>query len=472
MTTSQPDPTASGSPEEPAPVEASVTEPAPDQDTPSPGGEAPVTAPVEPVVVPRWVQAVVVAVALFALAGLARAAAPVLMLFLVAAVVALIVNPLVTRLHRGWMPRGIAIAVVFAAFFATVAGIVALLVRPVAAQVTALQADLPRLIDSANATLARVQQWLDERGIGVQIKRPGETGLETLQDTVLRGSEDIVAFTRDLVTLVAEAGFVLILILVIAIYMLLYGEKIGALVRRLMPPGDGTLDDDYPTRVQRAVFGYVRGQVMFSLIMGLSAGVALWLFGVLEIFPAGRTYAVFFGVFYGLMELIPYLGPVLGAAPAVLVALFQGEPLTALWLVLLFVALQQVEGHVVAPLVFGHSLRINPLLVILALLLGGHLQGIPGALLALPLAAIARETVIYLHRHLVMEPWGTPTAAALRARPASQPGPKPQPVTRKAPWSVRVAAAARDRWIRRRERSTAIPEADQPAASEEVPRAR
>jgi predicted PurR-regulated permease PerM len=177
------------------------------------------------------------------------------------------------------------------------------------------------------------------------------------------------------------------------------------------------------------VSGYVRGQAVFSLIMGVSAGAALWMFGTLGIFPAGRTYAVFFGVFYGLMELIPYLGPVLGATPPILVALMQGEPLTALWLVLLFVALQQVEGHIVAPQVFGHHLRINPLLVIFALLLGGHLHGVPGALVALPLAAVARETVLYLRRHLVLEPWGTPTAAALRSPPPAAPrvGPGVQP---------------------------------------------
>ncbi|QNE21058.1 AI-2E family transporter [Kribbella qitaiheensis] len=117
------------------------------------------------------------------------------------------------------------------------------------------------------------------------------------------------------------------------------------------------------------------------------------------------------------MELVPYLGPVLGAAPPVLVALLQGDPLTALWLVLLFIGLQQLEGHIVAPQVFGHRLRINPLLVMFALLLGGDLHGIPGALVALPIAAVARETVLYLRRHLLLEPWGTPSAAALTARP-------------------------------------------------------
>lgn len=405
-----------------------------------PGSEAgPQPTPgVEPVVVPRWVQPVVVAVALFALAGVAQAAAPVVLLFLVAAVVALIINPLVTLLQRARIPRGVAIIVVFAMFFAALAGSVALLVKPVSNQVVALEADLPRLVGSANSSLADVQTWLDDRGIGVQVKRPGKSALETLQASVLRGSGDLVSFTRHLVTQVAEAGFMLILILVISVYMLLYGRQIGGLTRQLMPPGNGTVEDDYPARVQQAVFGYVRGQIAFSLVMGLSAGVSLWVFGALGVFPAGRDYAVFFGVFYGLMELIPYLGPVLGSLPPTLVALFQGEPLTALWLVLLFVALQQVEGHVVVPLVFGRSLRINPLLVIFALLLGGHLQGIPGALLALPLAAIVKETVLYLHRHLVLEPWGTPSAATLRhPAPVATP-PPPSPGGSQA-WSVRLA---------------------------------
>jgi predicted PurR-regulated permease PerM len=396
------------------PFEELPGEPAPpDQEPLEPPPPVP-PARVEPVVVPRWMQFVVLTVALLGLSAVVRASRPVLLIFIVAAVIALILNPLVHLLQRGGSPRGMAIGAVYLGFFAVVAGSIALLVEPVSDQLAAFQRDLPGLVDSANASLAKVQQWIDARGVGVQIKRPGETALETFSNNVLRGSGDVVSFTQDLVTIVVEAGFALVLILVISIYMLLYGDQIGALVRRVMPPGDGTAEDDFPIRVQKAVFGYVRGQLTFSLIMGLSAGLALWLFGILGIFPDGQTYAVFFGAFYGFMELIPYVGPVLGAMPPVLVALFQGEPLTALWLVLLFVALQQLEGHVVAPMVFGHHLRINPLLVIFVLLLGGHLHGIVGALVALPLAAIARETTIYLRRHLVLEPWGTPTVQQLR----------------------------------------------------------
>jgi predicted PurR-regulated permease PerM len=399
-------------------------EPAPTDENPVGVEPALPSAEVEPVVVPRWVQVVVLTVALFAVSALGRAAGPVLLLFVVASVIALILNPLVKLLERRWLPRGATIAVVLVGFFGLLAGTIALLVNPVSEQIQAFQNDLPALIDNANATLMRLQESLDRRGLGIQIADRGETALETLRSNVLRGSGDMLAFARDLVTSILQAGFAMVLILVISIYLLLYSKQIGALVRRIMPPGDGTPEDDYPIRVQKAVFGYVRGQLVFSAVMGVSAGASLWVFGVLGIFPAGQTYAVFFGVFYGLMELIPYVGPVLGSAPAVLVALFQGEFLTAVWVALLFLVLQQLEGHVVAPQIFSHSLRINPIVVIFVLLLGGHLYGVVGALIALPLAAIARETTVYLSRHLVLEPWGTPSAAALReaeperARPA------------------------------------------------------
>ena len=132
----------------------------------------------------------------------------------------------------------------------------------------------------------------------------------------------------------------------------------------------------------------------------------MWLAGVIGLFPQGETYAVFFGVFYGLMELVPYIGPVLGAIPPVIVALVN-HPLDAVWVGIIFIALQQIEGHVVAPQIFSHSLRINPLLVLFALLLGASLYGVVGALIALPLMAILRATALYLRRHVELEPWGT-----------------------------------------------------------------
>ena len=106
------------------------------------------------------------------------------------------------------------------------------------------------------------------------------------------GSGELVAFTRDALQRLVEASIALILMIVVSVYMLLYGERIGDVVRRIVPRGDGTPEDDFPTRIQGAVFGYVRGQLLFSLIMGTSAGVCLWILGSLGIFPEGKTYAL------------------------------------------------------------------------------------------------------------------------------------------------------------------------------------
>jgi predicted PurR-regulated permease PerM len=374
-------------------------------------GEPPPVA-AQPVVVPRWVQLVMLPISILALWVVARAAGPVLLIFIAAGIVALILNPLVTFFQRGVRYRGLAVAAVYVGFFGFLGTAGYLAANPIADQAKSFQRDVPSIIDDANQNLADLQDWLDDKGINLKVKEQGETALETLQDKVVGGTSDIVSFGGDLVKTVVTAGFALILIFILSIYMLIYGERIGDVVRSIMPPGDGTPEDDYPTRVQRAVAGYVRGQLLFSTAMGTGAGLGLYLFGVLGIFPDGKTYAFAFGIFFGLMEMIPFVGPFLGALPPILVALFQ-DPLTALWVGLLFLALQQIEGHIVAPNVFGHTLRINPLFVIFSLLVGGEVAGFVGALLALPMAAVIRETAVYLRRHLVLEPWGTTEPATI-----------------------------------------------------------
>jgi predicted PurR-regulated permease PerM len=362
----------------------------------------------EPVVVPRWIQLVALPLLLLLGVAIIKAAGIVVLLFVTAAVIALILNPLVAGLQRAHLPRGIAIVCVYLGFLAALAAAGVLLANPISDQVTTLRDDVPSITDSANERLADVQDYFDRKGINVEIKTQGHTALDTLQDKVIGGTDSIVSFGTDLLTKLVTAGFGLILVFVLSVYMLIHGERIGALVRGVMPPGDGTREDDYPSRVVRAVAGYVRGQLLFSLVMGAGAGLGLWIFGVTGIFPDGKTYALAFGVWFGLMELVPYVGPFLGAVPPVLVALFQ-DPITAVWVALLFIGLQQIEGHIASPLIFGHALRINPLLVIFALLFGAELFGIIGALVALPVAAVVRETVVYLRQHLVLEPWGTMT---------------------------------------------------------------
>jgi predicted PurR-regulated permease PerM len=364
----------------------------------------PVAHPPPPVVVPRWVQLVLLPLALLGLWALARAVGTLLLILIVAALIALILNPLVQVLARGRIPRGLAILTVYLGGFAVVTGIGVLLASPASRQLSHFENNVPSLIRTANHDLANLQSWLNRRGINVHIEKQGQTALDTLQKNILKRSGAIVSFSRDLLTQLVTIAFDLVLILVLSIYLLVYGRQIGALARRIMPPGDGTPADDYPVLVQRAVSGYVRGQLLFSLTMGASAAISLAIFGLVGLFPDGERYALFLGVFYGLMEFIPYIGPIIGPAPAVILALFQ-HPISAVWLLILFVALQQLEGHVVAPQLFRISLRINPIVIIVGLLIGYKLYGIVGALVALPVLSVLRQTVVYLRRHLVLEPW-------------------------------------------------------------------
>jgi predicted PurR-regulated permease PerM len=363
---------------------------------------------VEPVVVPRWVQMVLLPLAIVGAYLVLRAAGKVVLLFTIAGLIALLLNPIVHYIQRGPLPRGAAVSIVMIALVAILAGIGFLLVNPISDQASTFQRNVPHWVDDANRSLSNLQDWLDRKNINLQVKEEGQTALQTLGDRIAGGTGDVVSFTRDALQTLVESVLALILIIVLTVYMLLYGDRIGTVVRAIVPPGDGTPEDDFPTRIQAALFGYVRGQLLFSLIMGTSAGVLLWILGTLGIFPDGKTYAVAFGAWYGFAELIPYIGPAIGAIPPVIVAALSGQPLDAVWLIIAFTVLQQLEGHVVAPQVFGQALRINPLLVIFALLLGGSIGGFVGAFIALPIAAIVRESVVYFYRHLKFQKWDLP----------------------------------------------------------------
>src|SRR3954451_6331964 len=391
---------------------AGVGEEAPERAQPLEDPPPAAPARVEPELVPRWVQLVLLPLAIVGAYELIQAAGPVLLVFVIAGLIALLLNPIVALLQKAHIPRGAAVAIVMVGLLAVLTGIGFLLANPISDQVGNFQRQVPHYVRDANNSLADVQTWLDRKHINIQIKSEGETALQTLGERVGGGAKSVVSFTRDALQTLVEASLALILVIVLTVYMLIYGDRIGAVVRAVVPPGDGTPADDFPTRVQASLFGYVRGQFLFSLIMGFSAGVMLWVLGSLGIFPEGKTYAVAFGAWFAFAELIPYVGPAIGAFPPVVIAALSDTPIDAVWLIIAFTVLQQLEGHVVAPNVFGQALRINPLLVIFALLLGGQLYGFIGAFIALPIAAVLRESLDYFRQNLRFESWDLPTAAA------------------------------------------------------------
>src|SRR5437868_4546370 len=254
--------------------------------------------------IPRWIQLVGLPLLLLLIWVVAGAARHVVFLCLVAALVALLLNPLVRGLGRVWIPRGLAVAIVYLSFAAAVALAIVALATVVVNQTRSASDRVDtyftkehgqRHRTSAERDLDGLQLWLDRHHLKrVQVRKQGREFLHNI------GTKDVRKYTTKAINWAEGAGiaafqllFSGILIVVISIYMLLdMGRLSGAIDRRFPPhPGSQAL----LPRMEHALAGYVKGQVLLSLIIGTSAGVGTWALGVTGLVPHADKYALLFG---------------------------------------------------------------------------------------------------------------------------------------------------------------------------------
>jgi predicted PurR-regulated permease PerM len=382
-----------------------------------------------PIAIPRWIQLVGLPLLLLLVWVVAGAVRHAVFLFLVALLIALLLNPLVRGLGRVWIPRGLAVAIVYLAF----AAVVALLVLALATVVVQQTRNASHRIDNyftvdaghppktgAEHDLSRLQTWLNGHHLRrVHVEQQGNKFLTSI------GTNDVTNYTKKALNWAEGAGvavvgllFSSLLVVVVSIYMLLDMHRLAGWADRRFPPAPGTTP--LIRRMEQAIASYVRGQLTLSLIIGVSAGVGLWVLGLLGLMPNGGRYAVAFGAWAGITELIPYIGPWLGGAPPVVYALVQ-HPLSALWVFLLFLAIQQLEGHVIVPKVMSHSLRLHPLLVIFGLLAGAEIYGFPGILVSLPLLAAGRAAWEFFAERVQLAKWEDGTDPLVEVDVVEQP---------------------------------------------------
>jgi len=133
---------------------------------------------------------------------------------------------------------------------------------------------------------------------------------------------------------------------------------------------------------------YIRGQLVLCVFIGAMTTISLMLLRV--------NFALLLGVIAGIFEVFPYVGPILGAIPALIVALFQ-SPITALWVLLAFVIIQQVENLILVPRIAGRSVQLHPAVIMVVLVMGNEIAGLWGMLVAVPATAIVRDLFKYLY---------------------------------------------------------------------------
>ena len=359
--------------------------------------------------VPRWIQLVGLPVLALLAWTLAATLGHAIFLFLTASVIAFLLNPVVRGLEGLRVRRGIGVAVVYLVFAALVVALMLALgtvvveqTRSASDRVDAYLTDEPgRSGDSAfDRDLSDFEQWLGDRGIDVEIRTQVDEWLRDVNVSDL--TQDAISFAEGAAFGVVELLFSLILIIVISVYMLLDFPKLERGLDRRFPPHGG---QPLTLRIESALAGYVRGQLLLSTIIGTSAGVGMWVLGVTDLVPGAEEYALLFGLWTAVIEVIPYIGPWLSAVPPAIYALVV-DPISVLWVAALFVFIYQVEGHVVVPNVMANALRLHPLLVIFGLLAGAELYGIAGILVALPVLAATRAIWEFFAERITLEPWG------------------------------------------------------------------
>jgi predicted PurR-regulated permease PerM len=372
------------------------------------------------ITIPRWAQAVLIPVAIILGLYFMKVASHAVFVFLMSTVVALFLNALVLGMGRLKVPRWVAVPVVYLAFVAAVVVLFIFLGPPLIRQFQRLFDAIPGWLDDFNKILANLQTWIGKHNISVKLQINTSVIVNWLQST---GSKTVGTLFSVGVSL---AGMVIniFLTVVCSFYMLIDGKRILRFLCRLAP-GEPQVREAYVRGLQNAFSRFVRGQALLGATVGLACGLAIWILSwhVVGVWPEGGQYALLFGVWAGLTEVIPYVGPYLGAVPPVIAAFFH-SPLTAVWIIIVYMVIQQLEGHVLAPNIVGSSVGVHPLVVIFALVAGAQIGGILGMIAALPLLAMLKHTLTFYDFKMSKAPWAGDDGIALIPARSGAPPPR------------------------------------------------
>lgn len=313
---------------------------------------------------------------------LARVRELVIML-IIAGVVAFILGHLVDRLSRR-MSRGLAIALVYLGLIVVLAVLGTIFVPIVVAQARQLIGDLPRYTADARDFAGRVTTWYG--AAPESVRSAIDSGIEHAR----AASASVTTAVERLLLEMLGWGIRGILMLILSIYLLMDEKSLHQAFLRLFPERMRAEVEKASGEVSETFANYLRGQLTVICFVAISVTVLLVVCRI--------PYAVFIGFLAGVLEVIPYFGAIAGAVPAVALG-FMKSPGVGVALIIGFVIINQVEGHVVLPWVMGKHLEMRPLTILVALLAGEMMAGVVGMIVAVPVVSLVRALVPYIVRH-------------------------------------------------------------------------
>ncbi|MGN9910833.1 AI-2E family transporter [Phytohabitans sp. LJ34] len=317
----------------------------------------------------------------------------------IALLLSALLSPAVRWLLRLGFPRSLATAVVLIGGLAAVAGTLTLVI-------TEFIDGLPQLSDSATQGIRQIQDWLQTGPLHLSDKQI-DSYVDTAEKWLDDNTESLTSAGVSTATTLFEVLTGMFLVLFSTFFFLRDGGRIWRFIVRMLPLRARWQVDDAGRAGWLTLVAYVRATVLVAFIDAVGVGVAVWILGVP--FPLPLAALVFLGAF------IPIVGATLSGAVAVLIALVDRGWVSALILLGAVIAVQQLEGHVLQPLIMGRAVAIHPLAVIVAIAAGVVLAGIVGALVAVPLVAVLNTAIRRLSNP--RRPEVPPEAVVVKATP-------------------------------------------------------
>lgn len=289
-----------------------------------------------------------------------------------ALVVVYLLNPLVNRLERRGVKRGLGVAIIYVVFVAVVAAGLSLLVPIIARQITGFIDKLPEYVQDATT---EINEFAAKRGWDYRIN----LDTEQIQQYVVDNREAIIGVlggVRSFAFGVIHILITLVIGIILSIYILLDMPKIQQSMRNILPEGRREEIIGLADKVGGVLGSFFRGQLLVALFVGVASAVGLTVIGI--------PFAAVVGLIAGVFNLVPLIGPFIGAIPAVILALLSDQPVDAVWAMLWLLTVQQIDNHIISPNVMARTVKLHPITVMLALLAAGSLFGIFGMLLIVP----------------------------------------------------------------------------------------
>jgi len=293
----------------------------------------------------------------------------VLAILFVAIILSIAVDPWVDWMHKFKIPRSVGILFIYLVMFSVIALAIYLIIPPIATEISELANNFPRYAEKIISTFSTLKNYSIEHGILDQVKN----SLGTVSANLQAAAGGI--FTT--VTGIFGGIFSFFLILMLTFYMVVEENAIKKLVWSIAPEKHQVYVMQLINRIQKKIGLWLRGQLILCLVIFVLSYIGLLILGV--------KYALMLALIASITELVPYIGPIIGAIPAVVLA-FAQSPMLAVFVVALYYGIQLVENNILTPKIMEKAVGINPIISIVALLVGFKVAGVVGAILSIPVA--------------------------------------------------------------------------------------